>query len=373
MHAKLEHMEQYEPKTLDCHVRDVTEAARVFSDFDGHERVLVAKDPVSGLHAVIAIHDRTLGPALGGCRMWAYASEEAAITDALRLSRSMTFKAALAGLPLGGGKAILIGDPKREKTETLFRSFGRFVEALQGHYITAEDVGTSVREMDWVAMETAHVTGSSQTGGNPSPMTALGVFLGMKIAARHRLGRESLARLKVAVQGLGYVGYALCKLLHREGALLVAADLDAEACARAARDLDAEIVEPDGIHETEADVFAPCALGAVLNDGTIPKLRCKVVAGSANNQLQADRHGEALRARGILYAPDYVVNVGGLMYVAAGVLAGPLGRDSEGAIEQAITALDEIFTRAEREGKATNVIADRIAGERLARAAPDGL
>ncbi|MCE2509644.1 MAG: Glu/Leu/Phe/Val dehydrogenase [Alphaproteobacteria bacterium] len=351
-------------ETSGLNVHDVTETVRTFADFKEHECVLVASEPASGLHGVIAIHDRTLGPALGGCRMWTYATEAAALTDALRLSR----KAALAGLPLGGGKAILIGDSKCDKTEPLFRAFGRFVEALQGRYITAEDVGTSVREMDWVAKETAHVTGSSQTGGNPSPMTALGVFLGMKIAARHRLGQETLQGRRVAVQGLGHVGYELCKLLHREGASLVVTDLDAAACARAAQELQADIAEPDEIYAVEADVFAPCALGAILRDETLPNLQCKIVAGSANNQLQTDRHGEALRKRGILYAPDYVINVGGLIYVAAEVLADSLGTDIEAAIHRALAALDEIFERAERENMATNRVADRIAGERLAKA-----
>lgn len=285
-----------------------------------HEQVVFCYDEVTGLRAIIAIHDTTLGPALGGTRMWRYATDAEALTDALRLARGMTYKSAAAGLNLGGGKAVIIGNSKTDKNEILFRSYGRFVQGLAGRYITAEDVGTTVQDMEWVRMETDHVVGISRGlggSGDPSPFTALGVYEGIKAALKWQTGNESVSGRTVAVQGAGAVGRHLIRHLHQGGARLVVADIDSDHIARAVKDLDGiEVVAPSEICGVECDVFAPCALGAVINDETIPKLRCGIIAGSANNILAEDRHAEALRERGILYAPDYVVNAGGLINVA---------------------------------------------------------
>lgn len=346
---------------------DVTARARGLADFSDHERVLEVRCRAAGLHAIIVIHDTTLGPALGGCRMWPYASVMGAMRDALRLSKGMTFKAALAGLELGGGKAVIIGDPRTGKSEALFGAFGAAVEDLNGAYITGEDVGTSVEDMDWVAKRTSHVIGTTRRGGDPSPMTALGVSEGIKAAVKFRLGSDSLAGVKVAVQGLGHVGYAVCARLAGEGARLVVADIDPDRVARATDEFDATASEPEKIHAASADVFAPCALGAVLNDDSIPELRCAIIAGSANNQLEEDGHGEALRARGILYAPDYVINAGGLIS-ASMERAGedPHGAKAWALVGQIGATLAVIFARAEADGVAANVIADAIARERIA-------
>ena len=348
---------------------DVTAKARGLADFSDHERVFEVRHPAAGLHAIIAIHDTTLGPALGGCRMWPYASATGAMRDALRLSRGMTFKSALAGLELGGGKAVVIGDPKTGKSGALFRAFGSVVEGLRGSYITGEDLGTSVEDMDWVGERTSHVIGTTRRGGDPSPMTALGVCEGIKAAVKFRLASDTLAGVKVAVQGLGHVGYALCQRLAGEGARLVVADIDAERVTRATEEFDATALAPEKIHAADADVFAPCAFGAVLNDDSIPELRCAIIGGSANNQLENEKHGEALRARGLLYAPDYVINAGGLISGSM-ELAGedPRGAKAWALVCQIGATLGEIFTRAEADGVAPSVIADRIAVERIADA-----
>jgi leucine dehydrogenase len=349
-------------------VTDVTSAAVRLPAFDGHERVVIAKDPASRLHAIIAIHDRTLGPALGGCRMWPYASETDALVDVLRLSRGMTYKNAMAGLAIGGGKAVIIGDPRRDKSEALFRAFGRFLNQFHGDYVTGEDVGIAAADMDIAASESLYVLGTNARGGDPSPMTAYGVFVGIQAAVRHRLRRPNLEGVTVAVQGVGHVGFKLCKRLHASGALLMVADVDQEAVARAAAEFGAKAVAPERIHETAADVFAPCALGGVVNDQTIGRLRAAVVAGAANNQLLDDRHGEALHRRHILFAPDYVINAGGVIAVHD-----QLTGKSSPAATMAKTALigdtlSEIFARADREDCATNAVADRIARERIQRA-----
>lgn len=284
-----------------------------------YEQVVFCHDKAAGLKAIIAIHDTTLGPALGGCRMWTYASEEEAIMDALRLARGMSYKAAAAGLNLGGGKTVVIGNPKTDKSEALFRSLGRYIQSLNGRYITAEDVGTSVHDMDLIHQETNYVTGISQaygSSGNPSPMTALGVFRGMQATAKVALGTDDLAGKTVAVQGLGSVGYGLAKLVHEAGGRLIVSDINQDAVGRAVAEFEARAVSVSDIFSAEADIFAPCALGAVINDDTIDKLRCRAVAGSANNQLAEERHGDILHERGILYAPDYVINSGGLINVA---------------------------------------------------------
>ena len=341
----------------------------VFDDasFRGHEQVIFCSDDAVGLRAIIAIHDTSLGPALGGLRVWAYRSEAEALADVLRLSRGMTYKAALAGLPLGGGKAVIIAD-RETRSPALFMRFGDFVESLGGRYVTAEDVGASQADLELVRRRTAHVVGIAEgRAGDPSPATAWGVFHGLRAAVKHKLGRDHLKGLRVAVQGLGHVGSTLARYLVDAGCELIVADIDAGRTRRAAVDCDARVVGVGEIHKVEADVFAPCALGGVLNDRTIPELKARIVAGSANNQLAEDRHGEDLRDRGVLYAPDYAVNAGGIINVSH---EGP-GYDRSAAFAHVARIYDtllEIFRRADAEGLPTSALADRFAEERLARA-----
>ena len=286
--------------------------------YGNHEQVIFCNDKRTGLRAIIAIHDTRLGPALGGTRMWSYSSEEEALTDVLRLSEGMTYKAAAAGLNLGGGKAVIIGDPKKDKSEGLFRSFGLFVNSLNGRYITAEDVGTTVGDMENVYMETAWVTGIPKGlggSGDPSPYTAYGVLMAIKAACKEKLGVDRLKDIKVAVQGLGHVGSNLVKYLIEEEARLVVSDIDSKKVDAIVKKYQCQALGPERIHAVECDVFAPCALGAVLNDESLPQLKCKIVAGGANNVLAEVRHGEVLREMDILYAPDFVANAGGLMNV----------------------------------------------------------
>ena len=336
--------------------------------FDDHEMVAFCHDRDSGLKSIIAVHDTTLGPALGGCRMWAYANEAAALDDVLRLSRAMTYKAAISGLEFGGGKSVVIGDSRIDKSPALFEALGRFVDRQGGNYIVAEDVGTTVADMEFVRRTTARVVGIREGGGgDPSPATAWGVYTAIRAAVRHALGRESLSGLKIAVQGLGHVGMMLCRHLADDGADLVVADIHDDVVRAAQRELGATAVSPDGIYDAHAHVFAPCALGGVINDQTVPRLKAKIVAGSANNQLAEDRHGAALAARGILYAPDYVINAGGVINIAH---EGP--NYDQGAafdhIAQIGETLGQLFTRAAAEGLAVNEMADRTARERIARA-----
>ena len=283
----------------------------------GHEQVAFWYDKQVGLKAIIAIHDTTLGPALGGARMWPYASEAEALQDALRLAEGMTYKASVVGLDLGGGKAVILGDPATDKSETLFRSFGRFVNSLNGRYITAEDVGTGVKDMAHIKQETRFVVGLPSRSGDPSPLTALGVFQGIKACCRALYGADSLTEKTVAVQGVGKVGLALVEYLCTEEARVIVADVNQEALKKTQERFKVEVVEPDQIYRVTCDIFAPCALGAILNDSTIPQLTCAIVAGAANNQLAELRHGDELHKRGILYAPDYVINAGGLINVAS--------------------------------------------------------
>ena len=334
-----------------------------------YEQVVFCHDEASGLKAIIAIHDTTLGPALGGCRMWTYATEEEAVTDALRLARGMTYKAAAAGLNLGGGKTVVIGDPKRDKSEALFRSLGRYIQSLNGRYITAEDVGTTVHDMDLIHMETSHVTGVSSaygSSGNPSPMTALGVFRGLQATAKVGLGTDDLAGKKVAIQGLGSVGYALAEFLKQAGAELVVTDINQEALRRATNELGATVVQPGEIFAQDVDIFAPCALGAIINDDTIDRLRCKVVAGSANNQLAEERHGDLLHERGILYAPDYVINSGGLINVAD-ELEGYHPERAKTKVENIYNIMLELYRVAEEQGIPSYQAADHMAESRIAQ------
>ncbi|WP_160721554.1 branched-chain amino acid dehydrogenase [Bacillus sp. USDA818B3_A] len=334
-----------------------------------YEQLVFCQDKESGLKAIIAIHDTTLGPALGGTRMWTYASEEAAIEDALRLARGMTYKNAAAGLNLGGGKTVIIGDPRKDKSEALFRAFGRYIQGLNGRYITAEDVGTTVSDMDIIHEETDFVTGISPafgSSGNPSPVTAFGVYRGMKAAAKEAFGTDSLEGKIVAVQGVGNVAYTLCEYLHEEGAQLVVTDINKEAVNRAVGAFGARAVDPDDIYGVECDIYAPCALGATINDHTIPQLKAKVIAGSANNQLKDTRHGDIIHEMGIVYAPDYVINAGGVINVADELY----GYNQERAmkkVEQLYTTIEKVIEISKRDGIPTYVAADRMAEERIAR------
>lgn len=335
----------------------------------GHERVLFCSNPDVGLRAIIAVHSTVLGPGLGGVRMWPYATMEEALTDVLRLSRGMTYKAAAAGLNLGGGKAVIIGDPKKDKSEALFRCFGEYVESLGGFYITAEDVGTDMEDMELILTETRYVTGVSPAhggGGDPSPVTAFGVLQGMKAAVRWTFGDTSLAGRTVAIQGLGSVGFHLASYLKEEGAKLFGADIDPEAIDRAQDELGVEIVPPDEILAVPCDVVAPCALGASLNDDTIGKLKAKIVAGAANNQLEdEERHGRELAERGILYAPDFVLNAGGLINVYNELLTS-YNRERAMRMTRGIYLnMMRVFEISRDEKIAPSAAADRVAEERI--------
>lgn len=335
------------------------------SAFDGHEQVVFCHDPETGLKAIVAIHNTNCGPAVGGCRMWNYASDDEALTDVLRLSRGMTYKNAVAGLPFGGGKSVIIGDAKTMKSEALFRAFGRFIDSLGGRYVTAEDVGTSTTDIGHILKETDHVAGIEGMSGDPSPFTALGTYLGVKAAVKYRLGLDSVEGLKVAVQGLGSVGYYLCEHLAKAGAKLYVTDINEEALKKAEAELGATIVGLDEIYDLDVDVYAPCALGATVNDNTIGRLKAKVIAGCANNQLAEARHDQVLRDNNVLYAPDYVINAGGIINVS-------FEKDYDEAkatkkVEEIYDTLLDIFKRADAENKPTGVIADTMAREIIAR------
>lgn len=334
-----------------------------------YEQLVFCQDKQSGLKAIIAIHDTTLGPALGGTRMWTYANEEAAIEDALRLARGMTYKNAAAGLNLGGGKTVIIGDPRKDKNEEMFRAFGRYIQSLNGRYITAEDVGTTVADMDLIHEETDYVTGISPafgSSGNPSPVTAYGVYRGMKAAAKAAFGTDSLESKVVAIQGVGNVAYHLCKHLHDEGARLIVTDIHKEAVKRAVDDFGAKAVNPNEIYSVECDIYAPCALGAVINDDTIPQIKAKVIAGAANNQLQDTSHGDIIHKMGIIYAPDYVINAGGVINVADELY----GYNRERALKKVDTIysnIERVIEISKRDHIPTYLAADRLAEERIER------
>ncbi|MCQ6273761.1 branched-chain amino acid dehydrogenase [Bacillus sp. V3B] len=332
-----------------------------------YEQLVFCQDRQSGLKAIIAIHDTTLGPALGGTRMWTYESEEAAVEDALRLARGMTYKNAAAGLNLGGGKTVIMGDPRKDKSEELFRAFGRYIQGLNGRYITAEDVGTTVEDMDIIHEETNFVTGISPaygSSGNPSPVTAYGVYRGMKAAAKAAFGTDSLEGKVIAIQGIGNVAYSLCHHLHNEGAKLVVTDINKEAVQRAVEEFCATVVQPDEIYGVECDIYAPCALGATINDRTIPQFKAKVIAGSANNQLKDPKHGDRIHEMGIVYAPDYVINAGGVINVADEMY----GYNSERALKKVETIynnIEKVLAISKRDHIPTHVAADRMAEERI--------
>ncbi|MFP4129610.1 MAG: Leu/Phe/Val dehydrogenase [Halorhodospira sp.] len=342
-------------------------------EFDSHERILFGSDPGSGMRAIIAIHDRTLGPGVGGCRVQAYPGEAEAVTDCLRLSRAMTYKSALAEIPLGGAKMVVLADPARDKSPGLLRAVGRMVEDLGGQYVTAEDAGMTAPDLHAVAEATRHVVGIREEAPSPgrrhratiSASTAYGVFTGVRTAVRHRLGADGLSGVRVALQGLGSAGWKLGEHLHAAGARLWVSDVDRDRVAQAAAAWGAEAVDPAAIHAQPVDVFAPCALGAVLNDATIPELRCSVVAGAANNQLARAEHGEALRRRGILYAPDYAINAGGIIEVAYEISGDTDPERLRAHLERIGATLRQVFERAEAEDRATDTVADQLAEERL--------
>jgi leucine dehydrogenase len=340
---------------------DIFESMRSF----GHEQLLLSHDPSCGYYGIIAIHDTTLGPALGGTRFWQYRNTDEAVTDALRLARGMTYKAAVAGINLGGGKSVIIGDNRRVDREALFRAHGRFVETLNGRYITAEDIGTSPADMEYIKLETDHVAGLLGLSGDPSPVTAYGVYVGMRAAAKARWGSDALEGKTVAVQGAGNVAYHLCRHLHGDGVRLIATDIRPEKVRRVVDEFDAHAVAPEAIYDQPADIYAPCALGAIVNDETIPRLKVQVVAGAANNQLAEDRHGDELQKREILYAPDYVINGGGVINVYGELHRWPAERSLRKAGEIFETLL-RIFEIARTEQIPTYRAADRLAEQRIA-------
>lgn len=348
-------------------IKDITDDVSSMPDFDGHEKIASVFEPVAGLRAFIAIHDRTRGPAMGGCRFWPYRNETEALTDVLRLSRGMTYKAAIAGVNVGGGKSVIMGDPRKEKKPELLHAFGHALNALEGQYYTGEDVGVSVGDVDTIAEITKYALGGSENGGgDPSPMTAYGVFTGLQSALKHRLRHQNLSTVTVAVQGLGKVGYDLSQRLHNAGAKLIVADINEDAVRKAVAAFGANVMDTDSIHTAEADIFAPCAMGAGLNDDTIPELNCTIIGGSANNQLLREEHGDLLRRHSILYAPDYVINGGGLISVAAELAPGGFQRDKVEAMTARIgDTLSEIFDRAGHSGQPTNIVANEMAAERI--------
>ena len=339
----------------------------------GHESIHQFHDPVTGLKAIIAIHSTALGPAGGGCRRWKYDNESEALTDAMRLSRGMTYKNAMAGLPMGGGKAVIMADSESPPTDDLFIAFGRCVESLGGRYVTAEDVGVSVDNMRQVKMVTDYVAGlppsEGSAGGDPSPWTADGVFLGILAAARHRLGSKSLDGLRVAVQGVGKVGYDLCRQLHAAGASLVICDVNEQNAIRTQADFGAQRVSPEEIMYQDVDILSPCALGATLDSESIPRIKASIIAGAANNQLATEEDGQRLSDRNILYAPDYVINGGGIISAALEYMGDKTAADVSAQIALIPDRLTKIFVTADEQQKPTNVIADSMA-ESIVAAGP---
>lgn len=339
---------------------------------DGYENVVMANDSETGLKAVIAVHDTTLGPALGGLRMWNYSTEEEAIFDVLRLSKGMTYKSACANTGLGGGKAVIIGDQRKDKTEPLMRAMGRFVDSLGGTYITAEDVGIGIQELEWLQKETSHVTGlSRQSGssGNPSPFTARGVIRGLFACTEEKFGTSHLDRLHYSVQGLGQVGGDVVRCLSMLGARVTVADINEDRCMEFSALPGVEVVRGNDIYDVDADVFIPCALGGILNDDTIPRLKVKVVAGAANNQLLSEEHATMLHDKGVLYAPDFIINAGGIINVSVEVR--PEGYDERTAvakIENIYDGLREVFETSRRESLTPAEAAYRVAENRLEEA-----
>lgn len=335
--------------------------------FAGHESVHHFFDAKTGLKAIIAVHSTALGPAAGGCRMWNYATADEAFVDALRLSEGMSYKNAMAGLPLGGGKAVIWGNSKTDKTPELFRALGRAIATLNGKYWSAEDVGVSVHDMAYAAEETKYVAGLPGKSGDPSPVTAKGVFLGIKASALRAFGSDDLNGKHVAVQGVGHVGAYVCGHLAKAGAKLTITDVNAEALAQVAKDTGAAVVAPGEIYDVAADIFSPNALGAIINPETLPRLKVKVIAGGANNQLATPDMGEKVMERGILYAPDYVINGGGIINVAAEIAGAYDVTWVDEKVSRLMETLGQVLDQAQREGRATNRVADAIARQRIGR------
>lgn len=330
-----------------------------------HEQILFCNDNATGLKAIIAVHNTTLGPALGGTRMWNYNNELEALNDVLRLSRGMTYKNSISGLNLGGGKAVIIGDARKNKSEALFRRFGKFVESLAGKYITAEDVGISPQDMVWVNMETNNVVGLPGKSGDPSPVTAYGVYMGMKAAAKAQFGSDSLAGKKVSVQGVGHVGEYLVEYLSKEGAEISITDIHEESLKRVSSKYGAKVVGLDEIYDIDADIYAPCALGATVNDDTLSRLKCSIIAGAANNQLAKEAiHGEAVKSQGMIYVPDFMLNAGGVINCYAEV-KGLTSEWAMGKAEEIYSTTLNILNRSNSENVPSYKIANQMAEERI--------
>jgi leucine dehydrogenase len=347
------------------------EGKTVFQELanNGHEQVVFCYDESTKLKAIISIHNTVLGPALGGTRMWQYVSESEAFDDVLRLARGMTFKAAISGLDLGGGKAVIIGDAQCMKTEKLLRRFGRFVEDLNGKYVTAEDVNMSPADMEQIAKETRYVTGLSEKiggGGDPSPVTAYGVYMGMKASCKKVFGNDALEGKRVVVQGVGHVGMFLLEHLKKENARIFVSDISEEKTAEAAAVFGAEVIEVENVYDLDVDIYSPNALGATINDDTINRIQCKIVAGGANNQLQDEnKHGEALRNKGIVYAPDFLINAGGLINVGIDYLGGWSKDRVKRKVEDIYNTTLDILAISESEGLNTQEVALKMAAKRI--------
>ncbi len=338
--------------------------------YDNHENVVFMDDAETGLQAIIAIHNTNLGPAVGGCRMFPYADKSEALEDVLRLSRGMTYKSALAGLPMGGGKAVIIGDPSHQKTPAMLSKMGQFIDSLNGQYISAEDSGTNVSDLKLMAQETEYVLGvndQQEFGGDPSPLTAHGIFCGIQASLEHKFGRASLNGSRIAIQGAGAVGRSLAKKLIDAGAEVFVADIN-DHNIRAAQDLGAQAVAIDNIVSFDADVFAPCAMGAVINDVTITKLSAAIVAGGANNQLAVPQHGEMLRKRGVLYAPDFVINAGGIIEICRQYQNASVD-DCYAQIEKIGSTLTQIFEQSSEQKVCTSLVAEQIAEQNFSHKA----
>lgn len=338
------------------------------TEYDDHEQVVFCSDKESGLKAIIAVHNTNCGPGVGGCRFWNYQSDQEALVDVLRLSKGMTYKNALAGLNFGGGKAVIIGDPKKLKSEALFRAFGRALNNLNGSYYSAEDVNITTGDIMIAHQETDFVVGLEGKSGNPAPFTALGTYLGIKAAAKHKFGTDDLSGVKLSIQGLGSVGMYLCQHLHQEGAELFVTDINQSAIDEAVEKYQATAVKLEDIYAADVDIYVPCALGATINDDTIGQLKAKIVAGCANNQLAEPRHGEALKQLGILYAPDYAINAGGIINIFFEQdKDGYCDKKATAKVEEIYQTLTDIFIRADKEDKPTHEIADVMAQEIIAR------
>jgi leucine dehydrogenase len=334
---------------------------------NGYERVVTGVDESAGYHGMIVVHSTVLGPAVGGTRFWNYGSEEEALIDGLRLARAMTYKNSLAGLPFGGGKSVIIGDNKTKEREKIFRAHGKLIESVGGKYIAGEDVGTSPADIEIVALETRHVAGRRDLSGDPSPVTARGVFRAMQASAKYKWGSDDLSGRTVSLQGCGHVGYYLAEGLHKAGVNLIASDVDQQKVAKVVREFSATAVDPENIYSVKADIFSPCALGGILNDRTIPQLQVEMVVGGANNQLLEERHGDMLENRNILYAPDYAANAGGITNGAIELL------DWEreytfSKVDKIYDTIFHIYQLAEREGIPTYRAADRLAEQRIEQA-----